>query len=297
MKKLLHSPAMLYILAVLLVVVFFLPEFIGPLPALLCGGVVIGFGFYVYNLWSQEPAEESAPEATAGMNDAVEPSYQMYNMENTMLLDLLRERRSIRKFTDQKIEEDKLEILIEAVLRSPSSRSLNPWEFVVVTDHETIAALARSKTHGSSFLAGAPLAIAVCADPAKSDVWVEDASIASLLLHLCAADLGLGSCWIQIRNRQHDDTTDSDTYVKDILDLKPDMAVEAIIAIGYGAEDKPGIRPTPFYTIAFPTKSTVTAVERQRSAWRPKNHCVNPLSVSRNSIAVVGTRVEILWQD
>ncbi|MBT8355810.1 MAG: nitroreductase family protein, partial [Desulfofustis sp.] len=50
-----------------------------------------------------------------------------------MLLDLLRERRSIRKFTDQKIEEETLDILIEAVLRSPSSRSLNPWEFVVVT--------------------------------------------------------------------------------------------------------------------------------------------------------------------
>ena len=237
MNKFLNSPAMLYILAVLLVVVFFLPEFIGPVPALLCGGVVIGFGFYVYNQWSQAPPEETRPEASSGMNELVEPYHEM---ENTMLLDLLRERRSIRKFTDQKIEEDKLEILIEAVLRSPSSRSLNPWEFVVVTDEDSIAALARSKTHGSSFLAGAPLAIVVCADPAKSDVWVEDASIASLLLHLCAADLGLGSCWIQIRNRQHDETTDSDTYVKDILDLKPDMAVEAIIAIGYGAEDKSG---------------------------------------------------------
>lgn len=228
---------MLYILAVLLVVVFFLPEFIGPLPALLCGGVVIGFGFYVYNLWCKAPPEEAHQEAGLIINDMIEPSHEM---ENTMLLELLRERRSIRKFTDRKIEQEKLNILIEAVLRSPSSRSLNPWEFVVVTDEDTISALARSKTHGSSFLAGAPLAIVVCADPAKSDVWIEDASIASLLLHLCAADLGLGSCWIQIRNRQHDKKTDSDTYVKELLDLKPDMAVEAILAIGYGAEDKPG---------------------------------------------------------
>ena len=228
---------MLYILAALLVVVFFLPDFIGPLPALLCGGVVIGFGFYVYNLWCKAPQEEANQEVTSSMNETIEPSHEM---ENTMLIDLLRERRSIRKFTDQKIEEEKLDILIEAALRSPSSRSLNPWEFVVVTDKDTISALARSKTHGSSFLAGAPLAVVVCADTTKSDVWVEDASIASLLLHLCAADLGLGSCWIQIRNRQHDDTTDSDTYVKDLLGLKPDMAVEAILAIGYGAEEKPG---------------------------------------------------------
>ena len=246
MNKFFHSPAMLYILAGLLVLVFFLPEFIGLLPALLCGAVVIGFGFYVYNLWCRETPDEAEQKgdrgsphyfASTAMNDFLEPPQEM---ENTMLLDLLRERRSIRKFTDQKIEEEKLDILVEAVLRSPSSRSLNPWEFVVITDEDTIGALARAKTHGSSFLAGAPLAIVVCADPARSDVWVEDASIASLLLHLCAADLGLGSCWIQIRKRQHDNQTDSDTYVKNILDIGPDMAVEAIVAIGYRAEEKPG---------------------------------------------------------
>ncbi len=157
-----------------------------------------------------------------------------------MLLDLLRERRSIRKFTDRKIEEEKVDLLVEAALRSPSSRSLNPWEFVVVTDKDTIGALARSRSSGSSFLAGAPLAIVVCADPAKSDVWVEDTSIAALLLHLSATDLGLGSCWIQIRNRQYDQQTGSETYVKSILGLDPDLSVEAIVAIGYGAEEKPG---------------------------------------------------------
>ena len=246
MKKFLNSPALLYILAALLVLVFFLPDLIGPLPSLLCGAVVIGFGFYIYNLWCRETPDQSdtyertAPLQKPGplmMSGATEPPLEK---ETTMLLDLLRNRRSIRKFTDQKIEEEKLDLLTEAVLRSPSSRSLNPWEFIVVTDRDRIAQLARAKTHGSSFLAGAPMAIVVCADPARSDVWVEDASIATLLLHLCAADLGLGSCWIQIRKRQHDDKTDSDTYVKNLLGLKPDMAVEAIVAIGYGAEEKQG---------------------------------------------------------
>ena len=246
MKKFLNSPALLYILAALLVLVFFLPDLIGPLPSLLCGAVVIGFGFYIYNLWCKESPEKAEQMGEIGtpygfapttINEALEPPHEM---EKTMLLDLLRNRRSIRKFTDQEIEAEKLDLLIEAVLRSPSSRSLNPWEFIVVTDRDAIAQLARAKTHGSSFLAGAPLAIVVCADPAKSDVWVEDASIASLLLHLCATDLGLGSCWIQIRNRQHDQKTDSDSYVKNLLGLKPDMAVEAIVAIGYGAEEKQG---------------------------------------------------------
>lgn len=157
-----------------------------------------------------------------------------------MLLDLLRTRRSIRTFENRKVEQDKLDLLLEAVLRSPSSRGLNPWEFVLVSNEQTLAKLARAKTHGSAFLKGAPLAIVVCADPARSDVWVEDASIAALILHLCAADLGLGSCWIQIRNRPHDETTSSEAYVREVLSIKAELAVEAIIAIGYPAEEKPG---------------------------------------------------------
>lgn len=157
-----------------------------------------------------------------------------------MLIELLRKRRSIRKFTEQAVDQEKIDTLIEAVLRSPSSRGLNPWHFVVVTDREKIKALAHSKTHGSSFLAGAPLAIVVCADPEKSDVWVEDTSIASLILHLQAEDLGLGSCWVQIRSRPHDEQVTAESYVIELLGLDPAHNVEAIIAIGYKGEEKDG---------------------------------------------------------
>ncbi|MBT8334050.1 MAG: nitroreductase family protein, partial [Deltaproteobacteria bacterium] len=94
--------------------------------------------------------------------------------------------------------------------------------------------------HGSGFMKTASLAIAVCADPAKSDVWVEDTSIASLILHLTAADLGLGSCWVQIRLREHSSTFSAEQYVKEVLGLKDSLVVEAIVAIGYAAEEKPG---------------------------------------------------------
>lgn len=157
-----------------------------------------------------------------------------------MFVELLRTRRSVRQFEDKQVEKEKVDILIESMLRSPSSRSLNPWEFVVVRDPQTIEALAQSKPHGASFLKNAPLAIVVCGDPAKCDVWVEDCSIASLIVHLAATDLGLGSCWIQLRLRQHDAETTSEDYVKKLLGLGEDMVVEAVIAIGYGKEDKPG---------------------------------------------------------
>lgn len=157
-----------------------------------------------------------------------------------MFIDLLRSRRSVRQFENKPIEKEKIDVLIESMLRSPSSRSLNPWEFVVVSNPQILSDLAKAKAHGASFIKNAPLAIVVCGDPARCDVWVEDCSIAALIIHLAAADLGLGSCWVQIRLREHDAQTTSEEYVKKVLGLKENMVVEAVLAIGYGKEDKPG---------------------------------------------------------
>ena len=157
-----------------------------------------------------------------------------------MFIDLLRKRRSVRAFQDRVVEQEKIDLLIEAMLRAPSSRSLYPWEFVVVQDRETINTLSRAKPHGSAFMKNANLAIVVCADPEKCDVWIEDCSIASLLLHLQATDLDLGSCWVQIRLREHDEQKSSEKYVADTLGLKEGMVVEAIVAIGYPANKSTG---------------------------------------------------------
>jgi nitroreductase len=153
-----------------------------------------------------------------------------------MFIDLLRSRRSIRKFEDRPVEAEKIDLILEAVLRSPSSRGFNPWEFVVVDDPTIIKRLSTAKAHGASFLANAPLAIVVCADPGKSDVWVEDASIAALVLHLAATDLGLGSCWIQLRKRDYDDSTTAGEYAAEVLGLPAELVVSAIMAIGYPAQ-------------------------------------------------------------
>jgi nitroreductase len=157
-----------------------------------------------------------------------------------MLIDLLRSRRSIRRFTDQPVGKDQLDQLVEAAVRSFSSKGSNPWEFVVVQDRATLEALATAKAHGSSFLRHAPLAIAVCADPAKSDVWVEDTAIAAAILHLQAQDLGLGSCWVQIRLRDHDTATSAQDYVANLLNLPPGMMVLAIVGIGHPEATKGG---------------------------------------------------------
>ena len=156
-----------------------------------------------------------------------------------MLLSLLEKRRSIRKFENKPVETEKIDKLIEAALRSPSSRGSDPWEFVVVNDREKIKKLSRAKAHGSAFLENAPLCFVILADPLRSDVWVEDASIASIIIHLTASSLGLGSCWIQIRDRAHNDATTAEAFIREALKIPANLNVESILAVGYPDEQKP----------------------------------------------------------
>jgi nitroreductase len=156
------------------------------------------------------------------------------------MISLLERRRSIRRFQERKVEPEKIEKLIEAALRAPTSMGHNPWEFVVVTDEAVLEGLSRAREHGSAFIKNAPLGIVVCADPDKSTVWIEDASIASIVLHLTAASLGLGSCWIQIRERMHDSTKTAGAYLAGILNLPENLKVLSMVAVGYPAEEKSG---------------------------------------------------------
>ena len=151
----------------------------------------------------------------------------------------IRQRRSIRKYTDKIIEPEKMDQIIEAILRSPSSKRHNPWQFIVVTEPELLERLSKSKPHGSSFLANAPLAIVVCGDPSVTDTWIEDTTIASIFGQLTAESLGLGSCWIQIRDRRHNSQLLSEAYIADLLNIPADLKAESIIVIGYPDEQKP----------------------------------------------------------
>ena len=157
-----------------------------------------------------------------------------------MFHSLLENRRSIRKFENRAVEAEKIDLLVEAALRSPSSRGFNPWEFVAVTDPGLIKQLAKSKAAGSSWMKNAPLAFVICGDPEKSDVWIEDTSIATTIIHLAAASLGLGSCWIQIRERAHDDSKSAEAYIQELLSIPSGLKILSMIAIGYPSEEKAG---------------------------------------------------------
>jgi nitroreductase len=164
------------------------------------------------------------------------------------MIDIVRTRRSIRKYEKKAIDKESLETLKEALLRCPSSRGINPWMFIFVDDPGLLKELAKTKEHGSSFLKDAALGIVVCGDETKSDVWVEDCSIASIVVQLAAQSLGLGSCWIQIRKRPHSQDKTAEAYIQGLLKIPLHLKVESIISIGYPAETK---KPIPREKLEF----------------------------------------------
>jgi nitroreductase len=157
-----------------------------------------------------------------------------------MFMSLIQKRRSIRKFQPKALEPEKIEALVEAALRAPTSRGLQPWQFVVVDDPQLLAKLAQTKEHGSSFLKGAALAFVICADPTQSDVWVEDTAIAATFIQLAAEHLELASCWSQIRLRPHNASQTAQAYLCETLQIPKHLEIDALIAIGYPAEGKAG---------------------------------------------------------
>lgn len=151
---------------------------------------------------------------------------------------LIKSRRSIRKFTDQLLSPEQVELIVKAGLMAPASKHSNPWQFVVVEDKEMLKRLSECKKTGAAFLEGSALAVIVMANVMESDVWVEDASVASIYMQLQAEDLGLGSCWCQIRNRQTEDDADSNEYVRNLLGIPYQLEVLSIIGFGYKDQER-----------------------------------------------------------
>ncbi len=147
-------------------------------------------------------------------------------------------RRSHRKYDGMEIDGEHLKLIMRAALMSPTSKGQRNWHFVVVDDKVDIEKLAEAKDMGSQFLKGAPLAIVVLGDPAQNDCWVEDGSIAAISMQYQAEELGLGTCWIQMRGRGLSDGTDADTIIRGILDIPDNYSVLCVLAVGRKADER-----------------------------------------------------------
>ena len=151
---------------------------------------------------------------------------------------LVQVRRSHRKYTDEKVSADDVRLILRAALMSPSSKGQRAWHFAVTDDPKAIAAMAEAKESGGAFLKDAPLAIVIMGDPKTNPCWIEDGSIAAIIMQLQIEDLGLGSCWIQMRDKRQADGTPANKVIHDILGLPEEQEVLFVLAVGHPADER-----------------------------------------------------------
>ena len=154
------------------------------------------------------------------------------------LLNLIKSRRSIRHYSDVDIEAADLAKIVQAGLTAPSSMNTRPWHFIIVEGKERLEQLSHCKTSGASPIAEAKIAIIVAADATKSEMWIEDASIAASYMQLQAEELGIGSCWIQIRGRLTADDQLSEDFVQQMFGIPETISVECILSLGHKGEQR-----------------------------------------------------------
>ena len=150
--------------------------------------------------------------------------------------DLVKVRRSHRVFSGEEISGDDVKTIMRAALMSPTSKGQRAWQFVVVDDKTDIEKIADAKDAGAQFLKGAAVVVVVLGDRSANDCWIEDGSIAAVSIQYQAEELGLGSCWAQMRGRGLSDGTSADEVIRGVLGIPDNMNVLCAIGIGHKAD-------------------------------------------------------------
>jgi len=162
------------------------------------------------------------------------------------VLEIIKERYSVRSYLDKPIEEEKLNIILEAARLAPSASNSQPWHFYIVKNREKIKALAEkmplgTQVVGNAFISEAPVVIVATAGPISvlhkvaafivNRRWYYlDIGIAVEHMALAAWEQGIGSCWIGWFDEKK---------IKRLLDIPGDQEVIAMLTLGYPKEERP----------------------------------------------------------
>ena len=141
-------------------------------------------------------------------------------------------RRSIREYTDQPVSEADIASLLQAGMAAPSAMNRRPWHLVVVTDKQTLGAIAAAPPY-SRTLGGAALVIVVCGDPSISDWWLQDCTLATENILIAVAGLGLGAVFLGCHGK-----TEREQPIRQALDIPEEIGLASVLCIGHPAEEK-----------------------------------------------------------
>jgi len=147
-------------------------------------------------------------------------------------LQIIFARRSIRKYTSQLVSEADITSLLQAGMAAPSAGNRKPWHLVVVTDKQTLRAIADAPPY-SRTLGGAALAIVVCGDPSISDWWLQDCTLATENILIAAAGLGLGAVFLGCHGR-----AEREQPIRQVLGIPEEIGLASVLCISHPAEEK-----------------------------------------------------------
>ncbi len=166
-------------------------------------------------------------------------------MNSKEVLQLMKDRRSIRKFKPDPIEDEKMEQILEAARWCQSASNRQPWRFIVIKNKDTISRLKSAAKFGG-FVADAPVVIAIIADKKLSPNWyLQDTSMVAHQMCLMAWALEIGTCWIGSMDRDK---------AAAILKIKETEHVTTILPFGY-------FYSKPSSTLRNDLKNMVTTIE------------------------------------
>ncbi len=152
------------------------------------------------------------------------------------LLDLIRRRRTVRRFTEERVSDAQLDALVELAMCAPTRLNRQPWHFVIIRDKALQQGLAELlRIH--PYIEQASALIAVCGVPGASSTWLMDVSAATENLLLAATAMGLGAAWIGAP-----DTTlwnMLEDHLHDTLRIPLDVRIPILVAVGHPDENPP----------------------------------------------------------
>ena len=162
---------------------------------------------------------------------------------NKEKLDYILDRRSIRRFTDQKIDSKQIKAILTAAMYAPSAVNMQPWHFVVIDESSMMEMIMEIHPY-ARMLQTASHAVVVCGDEQlqhDDGYWVVDCGAATQNLLLAAHTLGLGACWVGLHPRE-----ERKSAFSRLLKLPSHVKPFSLVALGYPEEQKP--RPDRFHS-------------------------------------------------
>ncbi len=160
----------------------------------------------------------------------------------SVILENIMTRSSVRSYTTQKVEDDKIETLLKAGMAAPTGGNKQPWEFIVVTDRETLDKIPEYAA-GAKMITKSQTAIVVCGDTSRCmpgtlvEYWIQDCSAATENILLAAHAMGLGAVWCGAYPNNDQDRVGK---MQELLGLPEGVYALSVIVLGY-----PDSEPTP----------------------------------------------------